>query len=142
MQSKVTSTTEETVQIAKQFVQEEIVSGMVVCMTGELGAGKTTFTQGILREFEAQGPYTSPTFNIIKEYDVNKYNIKKIYHIDAYRIKSADMELIGWTDILNDEAALTVIEWPENIIDVLPQNTYMILCEWISEKERKYTFNY
>ncbi|MEN8252303.1 MAG: tRNA (adenosine(37)-N6)-threonylcarbamoyltransferase complex ATPase subunit type 1 TsaE, partial [Patescibacteria group bacterium] len=111
------------------------------CLTGDGGSGKTTFTQGVLKAFGAEGPYTSPTFNIVKEYAVDKKNIEKIYHIDAYRITGDDMESIGWTDIVSNKKALVIIEWPENVSDVLPENSFMILCEWISENERKYKFN-
>ncbi|XLQ20658.1 MAG: tRNA (adenosine(37)-N6)-threonylcarbamoyltransferase complex ATPase subunit type 1 TsaE [Candidatus Moraniibacteriota bacterium] len=141
MKNATTGTIEQTYELASDFVKEMVNGGFLVCLDGDLGAGKTTFTQGILKEFEAQGPYTSPTFNIIKEYDVNKYGIEKIYHIDAYRIGSDDMELIGWSDIIENDKALIVIEWPENVSEILPQNKFVISCEWVSENERKYNFN-
>lgn len=139
MESIITNTIEETVQFAKKFVKNEISGKKIICLKGELGAGKTTFTQGILKEFSADGPYTSPTFTIVKEYDVDKSEIKKIYHIDAYRIGSDDMWTIGWDDMIKNDSALIIIEWPENIVDILPQNTYVILCEVVSEAKRKYT---
>jgi tRNA threonylcarbamoyladenosine biosynthesis protein TsaE len=140
MEGIITNTIKETTQLAKKFVQDEINGQKIVCLKGELGAGKPTFTQGILKEFGAVGPYTSPTFTIVKEYDVDKYEVKKIYHIDAYRIGSDDMQTIGWDDMIANDNALIIIEWPENIIDILPQNAYVILCEMVSEAQRKYTF--
>jgi len=140
MKSVVTNTIEETHTLASNFVQAKINGKKIICLSGELGSGKTTFTQGILTAFDAKGPYTSPTFNIIKEYDVDKNGIKKIYHIDAYRIKSDDMELIGWRDITADKDALTIIEWPENVSDILPEDVLMISCEVVDENKRKYVF--
>jgi len=141
MKSVVTNTIEETSTLASSFIRREIKGKKIICLMGELGAGKTTFAQGILSAFNAEGPYTSPTFNIIKEYDVDKNGIKKIYHIDAYRIGSDDMELIGWKDIIADENALTIIEWPENVRDILPEDVLVISCEVVGRDKRKYNFN-
>lgn len=140
MKSVITNTIEETYKLADEFVNESINGGIILCLKGDLGSGKTTFTQGILKSFDVEGPYTSPTFNIIKEYDVDKHEIKIIYHIDAYRIGSDDMELIGWKDIVDDNKALIIIEWPENVQSILPSNVSVILCEMIDEKRHKYTF--
>jgi len=141
MKKVTTSTIKETYELASDFVKETIAGKFLLCLEGDLGAGKTTFTQGILKEFDAEGPYTSPTFNIIKEYNVDKYGIERIYHIDAYRIGSGDMELIGFRDIINNDKALTIIEWPENIRDVLPEDVSVISCEVVDENKRKYIFN-
>lgn len=140
MKKVTTSTIKDTYELASDFVKESITGKFLLCLEGDLGAGKTTFTQGILKEFDAEGPYTSPTFNIIKEYDVDKYGIERIYHIDAYRIGSDDMESIGFRDIINNNKALTIIEWPENIRDVLPEDVSVILCEVVDENKRKYIF--
>ena len=139
MKSITTNTIEQTYKLAAKFAKEESLGGVIVCLQGELGAGKTTFTQGLLKAFEAEGPYTSPTFNIVKEYDVDKYEIEKIYHIDAYRITSDDMQSIGWDDMITNKKSLIMLEWPENVADILPQDTIVILCEWVSQTKRKYT---
>jgi len=140
MKSVITKTIDETFQQATNFVKNDISGGGVVCLQGELGSGKTTFTQGMLGALGAEGPYTSPTFVIMKEYDVNDKIIKKVYHIDAYRINEDDMLLLGWDDIVNDEHALVIVEWPEKIRGILPQDKYMILCEGMNEFEHKYIF--
>ncbi len=142
MDEVITQTIEETYKLASDFVNESVHGGLVLCLQGNLGAGKTTFTQGVLKEFGAEGPYTSPTFNIVKEYYVDKHKIEIIYHIDAYRINSDDMELIGWRDIVNNDKALIIIEWPENVQDILPSDVSVILCEMIDEKRHKYTFKF
>lgn len=141
MENTITNTIEETYRLASDFVQKNVNGSMVLCLKGDLGAGKTTFTQGILKEFNANGPYISPTFSLVKEYEVDKYGIKIIYHIDAYRISNDDVESIGWNDIINNKKALIIIEWPENIKKVLPQDVYVILCKMIDENKRQYIFN-
>jgi tRNA threonylcarbamoyladenosine biosynthesis protein TsaE len=113
----------------------------VVAMSGELGSGKTTFVQGVLRACGAEGPFTSPTFTIIKIYDVHFHHIQKIYHIDAYRIDSDDIMDIGWQDILDDPHALILVEWPEMITKVLPNDVVTIYCKWINDTQRQYTFS-
>jgi len=140
MKSITTNSVEETYELARDFVRDEIGKNRIICLQGDLGAGKTTFTQGVLSELGAQKPYTSPTFNIVKEYDVDKYGIEKVYHIDVYRIGSEDMESIGWHDIVKDDKALVVIEWPENIKDILPSKVNVVLCEMIDKDKHKYTF--
>jgi tRNA threonylcarbamoyladenosine biosynthesis protein TsaE len=141
MKTTTTNTIEDTVALAEQFVKTQVCGGMIVCLQGELGAGKTTFTQGILKVCGAEGPYTSPTFNIVKEYNIDSFDITKIYHIDAYRIGYNDMDSIGWGDMVANDKALIIIEWPKNIEKILPQNIYVILCEMVSETQRKYTFD-
>ena len=140
MKNTVTHSIEQTIDLAHSFVREVVECGTLVCLQGDLGSGKTTFAQGILGAFGAQRPYTSPTFTIIKEYDIDKKNIKKIYHIDAYRVGSRDMIALGWEEIISKKDSLVVVEWPENISDIVPENAHMILCEWVSDTQRKYTF--
>ncbi len=111
---------------ASDFSQS-LCGGQVICLEGDLGAGKTTFTQGLLAALGAQGPYVSPTFLIMKCYELDvvfrghTQNINRVYHIDAYRITSADMIELGWEEILCDQEALVIVEWPQRISDILPQ---------------------
>lgn len=138
MKKVITQTIEQTHALAKDFISHN--TQKIIALEGELGSGKTTFTQGILSASGAEKPYTSPTFTIMKEYDVNAFNYEKIYHIDAYRIGSDDMINLGWQDIVLDQKSLIIIEWPENIQDLLPHDTIKIQCTWISDAEREYAF--
>lgn len=141
MKNVITQTISATHALAQDFVDSlEHGKQRIVGLTGDLGSGKTTFTQGILAACGAQGPYTSPTFTIMKEYDVDMYGIKKVYHIDAYRIASNDMIELGWKDLISDPAALVIIEWPENIKDILPNDMILIRCRWVGDEEREYIF--
>ena len=138
MKKIITSSVEETHALAKKFISKNNVH--IITLDGDLGSGKTTFTQGVLAASFAEGPYTSPTFTIMKEYEVSAFGFEKIYHIDAYRISGKDMVELGWNDIVDDRHALVIIEWPENIANILPKNATQIQCKWISESEREYAF--
>jgi tRNA threonylcarbamoyladenosine biosynthesis protein TsaE len=104
------------------------VGGDVICLQGELGAGKTTFAQALLEYFDAPGPYTSPTFSIVKEYSLPTplQNISTIFHIDLYRIGPEDLELIGWHDMMTRSEALTIVEWPERAHGYIPDRAVYI----------------
>jgi tRNA threonylcarbamoyladenosine biosynthesis protein TsaE len=119
---------------------------VVLALKGELGAGKTTFSQGILRAAGAQGPFTSPTFVIMKVYQLSekrkaksgKLQLKSktfstVYHFDAYRVGSRDIFDLGWEEIINNPDNLVLIEWPEKIKDILPNGH--ILTEFYIRNE-------
>ena len=111
----------ETENIAKAFAKT-LKSGDVVCLSGDLGAGKTAFTAGIAKGLGVKDCISSPTFTI-----VNCYNgTMPLYHFDVYRISDCDeMYDIGYEEyILGD--GVTVIEWAEIIGDILPDNRYEV----------------
>lgn len=118
----------------------------VICMDGELGAGKTTFTQGLLKGLGAKGPYTSPTFLIMKEYEIKskveslKSKVRNVYHIDAYRVDENDLLNLGWEEIVADEGNIVIIEWPERVKKILPEKVLRIRFEGLDEERRKITF--
>ena len=87
----------------------------IVTLSGELGAGKTTFVRGVLARLGAAGSFTSPTFVIMKQYDLSrsKNGIDRVYHVDAYRIGGEDLRSIGWDEWRNDPGGLILFEWPE-----------------------------
>lgn len=90
--------------------------GDIVCLIGDLGAGKTTITKSIAKALEVEDYITSPTFTIVNEYD-GKY---PLYHFDVYRISSSeDMHEIGFEEYLYGDG-ICIIEWANLIEDVLP----------------------
>lgn len=115
----------------------ELKGGEVLCLSGDLGAGKTTFTQGLLKGLKVKGPYTSPTFVVIKEY---KKKDRNIYHIDAYRINEKDLLNLGWEEIIAGNKNITIVEWAERVKKILPKNCVKIKFEWVDEKQRKIIF--
>ena len=96
--------------------------GMIIAFRGGLGAGKTTLTKGIARGLTVESPITSPTYTLVHEHQGRL----PLYHVDAYRLSSGrDFEDIGGLDFLYSDG-LCVIEWSENIMDVLPSSTIWI----------------
>lgn len=116
----------------------------VFCLEGDLGAGKTTFTQGLLEGLGAEGPYTSPTFLIMKHYEVKiqnpKTKVQNIYHFDAYRVGEEDILSLGWEELVSDPENVIIVEWPERIEKILPERSVRIKFEWLDENRRKITF--
>lgn len=103
---------EETWAVAKRFAAD-LRPGDVVCLEGDLGAGKTTFTQGLVAAFGAPGRVTSPTFCLVQEHG-------PIVHMDLYRLQGEeDVLAIGWEDYLADGAIL-VVEWPQRAGTLIP----------------------
>lgn len=111
---------------------------VIICLSGDLGSGKTTFAQGLLSACGALRPYTSPTFTIIKEYFLKQGFFDKIYHVDAYRINAQDMIELGWQDMIAEKKALIIVEWPEQIASIIPHDAWRIECTWVGESQRKY----
>ena len=108
----------------------------VILLKGELGAGKTTFAQGVLRALEAEGPFTSPTFVIMKKYDLKKQDFQAAYHIDCYRVGSIDLQELGWEEIIKDPNNLVLVEWPEMIIDIIPSQHVLVEIEILDKIRR------
>jgi tRNA threonylcarbamoyladenosine biosynthesis protein TsaE len=129
---------QETQEIARRILSN-FKKGGVIALHGELGSGKTTFAQGIARALGITQRVVSPTFLIRKEYSIpTKNNIRKLYHLDLYRLQSAkEVDAIGIREIMNEQDALVLIEWPEKIIESLPTSTIHIIFEYIDETTRK-----
>ncbi len=108
---------------------------MVICLIGELGCGKTVFTKGFAKAMEIDETITSPTFNIIKEYDSGEL---PLYHMDVYRIEEAD-ESIGVKDYYK-KGGVTIIEWADIISKDLPKERLEIKFKVIDEDTRVLVF--
>ena len=111
----------------------------VLLFSGEIGAGKTTFIQAFCRHFEVREKVTSPTFSLINEYSFldNKGKESNIYHMDLYRLKQMEEALdIGIEEYLYSEK-YCLIEWPEIIENILPEDSVSINIEEIEEGKRR-----
>ena len=96
-----------------------LAGGDVICLSGELGAGKTVFSRGIGIGWGATLPLTSPTYNLVHEHE-RRADSSRLYHLDFYRISGAgDAETLGIYELL-DEGEILVCEWPERVLDILP----------------------
>ena len=104
---------EETLELAEN-IESEKFPGMIICLNGELGSGKTVFVKGFAKALGIKENITSPTFNLVKEYDGEA----KLYHMDVYRLQDA-CESVGFDDYF-DGNAISIIEWSEIICNCLP----------------------
>ena len=136
MQNEFITTSSVQTKKLGQMLAKELHGSEIICLSGDLGSGKTTFTQGILKELKVKGPFTSPTFNIIKTY---KTKTRTIYHIDAYRINSKDLLELGFKDFAGKSNSIVIIEWAERVKKIIPKNSFWIEFEWMNDKERKIT---
>ncbi len=129
---------EETVQIGA-----ELAAGLrpgLVTLSGELGAGKTKLTAGMLEALGAEGPYQSPTFMLVKEYHLpqkTEFGIARVYHADAYRLEPKDFETLGFQAWFEDPEGLVILEWPERIGELLPEKRLNIILTQKGETERE-----
>lgn len=127
-----TESPEETIELASK-IGAVLRKGDVIAYRGGLGAGKTTFTRGLAIGAGLKDEVTSPTFALINEYHGNL----DIYHFDMYRIEGTDdLETTGFFDYPMDESVF-VIEWSENISEILPENTIYIEIKRTGDESRE-----
>ncbi len=108
-------TEQDTIALA-EFIAPLLRPGDVVCLFGNLGSGKTFFSQALGKFLGVPDDLDSPSFVILKEYHTNQY---PLYHLDLYRLKSAaELHDLGIFDIL--ESGITLIEWPELAVQIIP----------------------
>ena len=114
---------------------ELLQPGHLLCLAGDLGAGKTTLAQGIARGWGALDPVTSPTFVLINEY--RRADDQVLYHVDAFRLSGEDeAEGLGLEDIFDGHGPV-MIEWPEKIEGLLPEERLWVRLEWVEESRRQ-----
>lgn len=134
---------EETAQVAAECLAslEPGDKATVLALRGDLGAGKTTFTQALARELGVNENVTSPTFVIMKIYDLSGKRFERLIHIDAYRFDSPDeLDGLNFNDFLKDPKNLIIIEWPEKVEGKLPIETIYIDFKFISEAVREINY--
>ncbi|GAB4448565.1 MAG: tRNA (adenosine(37)-N6)-threonylcarbamoyltransferase complex ATPase subunit type 1 TsaE [Anaerolineales bacterium] len=111
--------------------------GDVICLQGDLGAGKTTFVQGVAKGWGSQDAVSSPTFLLVNEY--RRADGSLLFHMDAYRLASApEAEELDLDSMLADGALL--IEWPERIDGLVPPEHLWVKLEHVDEEERELKF--
>lgn len=129
-----TNSAEETFALGKK-IGEQAFPGQIYTLVGDLGVGKTVFTQGIAAGLGIEEPISSPTFTIIQEYDTGRL---PFYHFDVYRIGDIEeMEEIGYDDYFFGEG-VTMIEWANLIEELLPDS----IIEVTIEKDLDQGFDY
>ncbi|MBR4261156.1 MAG: tRNA (adenosine(37)-N6)-threonylcarbamoyltransferase complex ATPase subunit type 1 TsaE [Clostridia bacterium] len=117
MNKFVSKSENDTIEFANSLASL-LKNGDIIVLSGDLGSGKTKFTQGILKHFGLENEISSPTFTIVNEYHKDEINI---YHFDVYRLSDSDeFYAIGGDEYLNN--GICIIEWGEIIEDVLPND--------------------
>lgn len=134
----VTNSYKETQELGRNL-GKVLEKGDLVCLYGNLGSGKTTFTQGLAEGLGIEKKIISPTFTIIRVYALSD---KNFYHIDLYRIENKkDIESLGIEEILNDTGSIVVIEWAEKMKEALPKKRINIKFSNTEENVRKIAFS-
>lgn len=131
MNYKYTSRSEEDTLNLAENLESEKFPGMLICLSGELGSGKTVFVKGFAKALGITETITSPTFALIKEYPDGEMPLN---HMDVYRLEDSSEEF-GLNDYLNQDA-VTIIEWPEMIEDQLPEERLEIKFKVVDDYTR------
>ena len=134
MNYKYTSRSIESTMELAENIESEKFPGMVICLIGDLGSGKTMFVKGFAESLGIEETVTSPTFTIIKEYLNGEM---PLYHMDVYRVHE-DVKSLGLNDYFNKQG-ITVIEWSDLIEDYLPKERLEIKFNIINENSRLIT---
>ena len=109
-------------------------AGDTILLNGDLGAGKTTFTKAILSSLGVKDNVTSPTFSILKTYQ-GKFTF---HNFDTYRITTEEAIEAGFDEVLSDKNSIKLIEWSENISELIPKNAIVVNIKKIDEQTRSY----
>lgn len=138
----ITNSAEETKELAAKLVAE-LKTGAVITLEGDLGAGKTTFAQGV---GEALGikRMTSPTYTLIRDYPVEEkgFGIDRLYHIDLYRLETAEEVFqLGLNELWFSPKHLLLIEWPEKTGGILPTPRIEIKIKKMAGDKREIEIN-
>lgn len=137
---KLSQSLEETQQIAHSFLETIIPSNkaFVAALEGDLGAGKTAFSQALGKALGVKENMHSPTFVIMKVYEIDFKGFKNLIHIDAYRIeKDSELLHLGWKEIISEPENLILIEWPSNVKNIIPDWAKEINFQLVDEQTRE-----
>lgn len=132
----ISNSEKDTYKLAKMF-EEKLHGGEVVVLNGDLGAGKTTFTKGLCKALGVTENVTSPTFTLMNIYKSGRLNL---YHFDMYRIEDESEALeLGLDEFFNSNG-VCMIEWAENIRNMIPKNHITINITKLGENSREFEF--
>ncbi len=128
-----TNSAEETMEFAKQLAKK--FTPCTICLSGDLGAGKTTFTKGFALGLKIKENVTSPTFTIMNEYMGKDC---KLRHFDMYRLSSADEAYeLGFFEYFADKTNFNLVEWAENVPGLIPKPFVKISLKKVDEAKRE-----
>ena len=116
---------------------------LVIALKGDLGAGKTTFTQTLGKHLGVEEAITSPTFTIMKQYELSDDRFDSLVHIDAYRIESEDeTKPLRLEEIFIQPSTVVCVEWPEQIPSIVPDTAVLVSLNIIENETRNVTIQF
>lgn len=124
----------QTQNFARKLAQK-YKSGGIIALIGDLGAGKTTFSQGFAKGLGINEKIISPTFVLIRQYPLSSPQ-SMFYHLDLYRLEN-DFNLLGLDEIFSDPSNITLIEWAEKLGDLLPKNITKVYIDKLDGDSRR-----
>jgi len=148
MKNIITKSLLETKTFARKMAQEFLASerprtgALVIGLEGDLGGGKTTFVQGFAKELGVKEKILSPTFVILKKFEIPKGKFKTFYHIDCYRINAQDILDLEFDEIISNSKNIIIIEWADKIKKILPEQTIILKFDFIDEETREIEQNF
>jgi len=131
-----TSSASETIELGYKLMQALPKRYNVILLSGDLSSGKTTLTKGIGKALGVQGVINSPTFTILKSYEGHKV----LNHLDLYRLDGVGLDF-DLEDYILDQDAISVIEWPNQVKELIPKNHVLVELKWIDETQREITIS-
>ena len=132
---KITNNRDETLDFAEKLAKQ-IVAPKIIVLSGDLGAGKTTFSKGFAKGLGISETITSPTFTLLNEYSGDK----NLYHFDMYRLSSKEEAYeLGFENYFENNDGIILVEWAENVKGLFTPPYLKILIEKIDENKRKFT---
>lgn len=145
MDKYITKDFQETQNLGKKLAQEILERGVqssavVLALHGDLGAGKTTFLQGLAQGLKITEVVNSPTFVIMKKFRISDNNFEYFYHFDLYRLENEkDLEFLELEELLQDPKNIIAIEWPERMKSLPNKNTITIESKHLGDNQRELT---
>lgn len=141
------NTPDDFIGIIKDVLSVENLKGnhsVILALYGDLGAGKTTFTQKLGKYLGVKESITSPTFTIVKQYCIDYHEqFERLVHIDAYRFESeAEAGPVFIKETLDQPNIVACVEWPERLVSILPKNTIDLYFTILENDVRKVTVSY
>ncbi len=131
--------TQKIAELLVKTLMEENKNPHIFALQGNLGAGKTTFIQGVAKALKIKQKILSPTFVVMKDFRLPKNNnFSKFYHIDCYRLDDpSEIITLGFKEIIRNKKNLIFIEWPERIKKLSPANTIWLKFKTLDKNKRE-----
>jgi tRNA threonylcarbamoyladenosine biosynthesis protein TsaE len=127
--------------LAGEILKSNFKDSIILALKGDLGGGKTTFLQGFAKGLGIKERILSPTFIILKKFQIPNSKSQYFYHIDCYRIKKPKEVLkLGFKKIVSDPGNIVAIEWADRIGKIIPKNSLRINFKFLNQNTRKIIF--